>query len=66
MVRYWFINSAIFGKQLGTQNVCLGFSANLSKTILIPRRIERDMVKNIYWFINRAIFGIEIWSDIGL
>jgi hypothetical protein len=30
-------------------NVSFVFSTNLSKTILIPRRIERDMVKNVYW-----------------
>jgi hypothetical protein len=54
MVRYWFINSAIFGKRLRTQYVCLGFSTNLSKAILNPRRTERDMVKNVYWYARKV------------
>ena len=34
--------------------MCFVFSTSLSKTIVISRRTERDIVKNVYWSTRKV------------
>ena len=46
---HYLINGTIFGKKLRNTKCVFWFSLQrLSETFLIPRRIERDMIKNVY------------------
>jgi len=47
---HYLINGTIFGKKLfGTKCVFWFPPQLLSETFPIPRRTERDMLKNVYW-----------------
>jgi hypothetical protein len=47
---HYLINGTIFGNKLfNIKSVFLFSLQHLSKTILILRRNERDMIKNVYW-----------------
>jgi len=49
MFSHYLIKGTIFEKKVTEYNVCiLTFSINSVSKFLIPRRTERDMIKNIY------------------
>jgi len=44
------INGMIFGgKKSWAMKRAVILSTNLSEIFLIPRKIQRDMIKNVYW-----------------
>jgi len=47
---HYLINGTIFENKNSywTQNLCFDSSTNLSKTFLIPRKNERDVIKKVY------------------
>jgi len=51
---HYLINGTILGSVLDKKNVFWFSLQLLYKTFLIPRRTERDMIKNVFWFLCKV------------
>ena len=53
---HYLINGLIFEKKLLNIKCVFRFSVQfLSQTLLILRRTERDMIKNVYWYLCEVL-----------